>query len=107
MRTTGRVFLSPTFAKEGDRVVITCRADINVVWKHNKGELPLDVWISNNSIVPSFINVTAHVDDKVLVIQKAQKMHSGIYTCIGEDSEISHFSEDVQLIVRGKFRMCS
>ena len=41
-----------------------------------------------------------------LVINNAQKMHSGIYTCKGEDSEISHFTEDVQLSVRGKCFIC-
>ena len=102
MRTTGRVILTPTIVKVGYTVVITCKADIQAVWKYNKGPLPMDVLTFTGGNLPSYINVKTDVNDTVLVIQKAEMMHSGIYTCIGEDSEISHFTEDIQLTVRGK-----
>ena len=105
--TTGRVFLSPTFVQVGDRVVITCRADINADWTHNKGPLPQGVWtFKDGNLLLHMFDVATYANDKFLVIQQAQKRHSGIYTCMGEDSEISHFTEDIQLTVGGKCFMC-
>ena len=106
-KTTGRVFLSPILVHVDDQVMITCRADRKVDWTHNKGPLPEGVWSFKDGKLPMRLyNLTTDANTKVLVIQQAQKKHSGIFTCNGEDSEISHFTEDVQLSVMGKCLMC-
>ena len=94
--------MTPSVVKVGYTFIIICKADIQAVWKYNKGPLPMDVLAFTGGNLPSYINVKTDVNDKVLVIQKAEMIHSGIYTCIGEDSEISHFTEDIKVVVRGK-----